>query len=171
MNATVDSIAERAGIAKGTVYLYFPSKSDLFLALLRRGVLELHENVRREMEAAPDARGKLRAFLRARLSYCTRNRDFFRIYYTEFVPLRTRKTREKPEFQDLYDQQAELLENVLRRGMRDGELREVDAEKAAKLIYEMIRAAVAQHILEWPDEAVDETTERTLDLVLRGIAC
>jgi AcrR family transcriptional regulator len=171
VNATVDSIAERAGIAKGTVYLYFPSKSDLFLALLRQGVLELHENVRREMDAAPDARGKLRAFLRARLSYCTRNRDFFRIYYTEFVPLRTRATREKPEFQDLYDQQARLLEKVLRRGMRDGELREVDSAKTARLIYEMIRAAVAQHILEWPDEAVDETTERTLDLVLRGIAC
>jgi hypothetical protein len=47
----------------------------------------------------------------------------------------------------------------------------VDSAKTARLIYEMIRAAVAQHILEWPDEAVDETTELTLDLVLRGIAC
>jgi AcrR family transcriptional regulator len=170
-NATVDGIAERAGIAKGTVYLYFPSKTDLFLALLRHGVLELHEDVRREMDAAAGAPAKLRAFLRARLSYCARNRDFFHIYYTEFLPLRTRMTGERPEFQDLYEQQARLLERVLRRGIRDGELREFDVAKIARLIYELIRAAVAQHVLERPEEAVDETTELTLDLVLRGIAC
>jgi AcrR family transcriptional regulator len=170
-NATVDGIAERAGIAKGTVYLYFPSKSDLFLALLRQGVLELHEDVRREMDAAKDARRKLRAFLHARLAYCARNREFFRIYYTEFLPLRTRITGERPEFLDLYEQQARLLEGVLRRGIRDGDLREFDVARTVRLIYELIRAAVAQHILERPDDPVEETTDLALDLILRGIAC
>jgi AcrR family transcriptional regulator len=169
-NATIDDIAERAGIAKGTVYLYFPSKNDLFLALLRQGVLELHENARREMEAASDALGRLRAFLHARLAYCSRNRDFFRIYYTEYR-MQTRPAGDRPEFQDLYDQQARLLESILQSGIRMGQFRPFDVHKAARLIYEMVRAAVAQHVLEWPDDAVDETTELTLDIILRGIGC
>jgi AcrR family transcriptional regulator len=170
-NATLDSIADRVGIAKGTIYLYFPSKTDLFLALLRQGVLELHQDVRREMDAAADTRGKLRAFLRARLSYCGRNRDFFRIYYTEFVSLRTRITGEKAEFHDLYEQQAQVLESVLCQGIRQGELRELNVPKAARLVYEVIRAAVAQHVLEQTGEGVEETADFTMDLILKGIAC
>ena len=47
--ATVDEIADAAGVAKGTVYLYFPSKRDLFLATLREGVEALHAEANREM--------------------------------------------------------------------------------------------------------------------------
>jgi hypothetical protein len=36
--ATIDAIALAAGVAKGTVYLYFESKRELFLASLREGV-------------------------------------------------------------------------------------------------------------------------------------
>jgi AcrR family transcriptional regulator len=170
-NATVDGIAERAGIAKGTVYLYFPSKADLFVALLREGVLELHDSARREIESAADSRDKLRAFLRARLSYCSRNREFFRIYYTEFVRMQAQVARERPEFQDLYDEQARLLESILESGISAGQFRSFDVHKTARLIYELVRSAVAQHVLEWPDQAVEDTTEFTLDLILEGVAC
>jgi AcrR family transcriptional regulator len=170
-NATIDGIADRAGIAKGTVYLYFPSKTDLFVALLRQGILELHENARREMDAAPDARGKLRAFLEARLAYCCRNHEFLRIYYTEFVRMQARAADARPEFQDLYEQQARLLESVIHKGIQSGEFRDCDVRKVARLIYELVRCAVAQHVLEWPGDPVERTTELTLDLVLRGIEC
>jgi hypothetical protein len=123
------------------------------------------------MEAAADTRGKLRAFLRARLSYCGRNRDFFRIYYTEFVSLRTRIAGEKAEFHDLYEQQAGVLEGVLRQGIRQGELRQIEVPKAARLVYEVIRAAVAQHVLERTEDGVEQTADFTMDLILKGIAC
>ena len=170
-NATVDDIADRAGIAKGTVYLYFPSKNDLFLALLRQGILELHESAQREINAASDARGKLRAFLRVRLEYCSQNRDFFRIYYTEFLRVQARVAGERPEFRDLYKQQTRLLESILQAGIRSGQFRRLDVPKVAQLTYEIVRGAVAQHVLQRPDNAVDEMTELTLDMILGGIAC
>lgn len=170
-NATVDDIADRAGIAKGTVYVYFPSKRDLFLAALRQGVLELHEQARKEIDAAPDAAAKIRAFVYARLAYCSGNRDFFRIYYTEFVTMQVRSSGARPEFQDLYEQQARLLESILHDGIRTGEFRWLDAPKAARLVYEVTRAAIAQHILEWPDESVEDTTDLVLDMIMKGIGC
>jgi AcrR family transcriptional regulator len=170
-NATVDGIADRAGIAKGTVYLYFPSKTELFFALLRQGVLELHENALREITAAPDPRSKLRAFLHARLAYCSRNRDFFRIYYMEFLRTQARFTNQSPEFQDLYEEQARLIESILEAGIHSGQFRRVDVPMVARLTFEVVRAAVAQHVLERPDKAVEETTDITLDLILGGIGC
>ena len=44
-DATVDHIAEAAGVAKGTVYLYFKSKDDLYWAALHRGLDRLHDAV------------------------------------------------------------------------------------------------------------------------------
>jgi AcrR family transcriptional regulator len=170
-DATVDDIADRAGVAKGTVYVYFPSKRDLFLAALRQGIVELHSQVRREIEAAPNVEEKLRAFLRARLSYCARNRDFFRIYYTEFATMHTRPSPARLDCQDLYDQQSQLLESILQEGVEAGALRPMDVARTARLIYELARAAVAQHVMEWPDQEAEDTTNLVLEMVLKGIGC
>src|SRR6188472_2603840 len=56
--ATIDAIALTAGVAKGTVYLYFDSKRDLFLASMREGVLALHEEVSAAMNAATTCEAK-----------------------------------------------------------------------------------------------------------------
>jgi AcrR family transcriptional regulator len=168
----MDDIAEAAGLAKGTLYLYFSSKRDLFMATLRDGVVELHERVRREIEAAQTTAERVRAFMASRLRYCADNRDFFRIYYTEFASLQVRSANAQPEFQDLYDEQAALLTRVLDRGLRSGELRgPLDTTKTAHLIYEITRAAIAKHVLQWPDEPIESTIDLLFDFTWKGIGC
>jgi AcrR family transcriptional regulator len=51
--ATIDDIVERAGIAKGTVYYHFRSKSELVSALLDDGLRRLAASFRSEIEGAP----------------------------------------------------------------------------------------------------------------------
>lgn len=170
-SATVEEIAEAAGVAKGTVYLYFPSKRDLFMAALREGVVELHAEVQREIDAAASARAKVRGFIHGRLAYCDRNRDFFRIYYTEFASLIVRASQDRPEFQDLYDQQAKLLENLIRLGIRRGEIRACGAARTARLVYDLTRAAIAQHVLEGGRNHVDESTDMLCEFIWKGIGC
>ena len=168
---TVDQIAEEAGVAKGTVYLYFSSKQEVFRAALRKGLAELHEQALLEITAANTNAERLQAFIGARLRYCNENRDFFRIYYTEFANLKVRSSTTQPEFQDLYDQQVALLKSLLDAGIRAGELRQLDTRKAAHLIYEYVRAAVAKHVLEWQDEPIESAISLVFDLVWRGIEC
>src|SRR5262249_11597392 len=50
----VDSVAARLGVAKGTVYHYFPSKRELFLAAVDRGVARLNEFVCARAETFTD---------------------------------------------------------------------------------------------------------------------
>lgn len=170
-SATVDEIADVAGVAKGTVYLYFPSKRDLFLATLREGLQALHAEARREIDCADTALGKIRAFIEVRLRYCDRNREFFRIYYNEFSAIPVRSSGDRPEFQDLYEQQASLLEGIVQLGIARGEIRPCDARRNARLIYDLTRSAIAQHVLEGEQNKVTDSTDLICDLVWKGIGC
>ena len=106
-----------------------------------------------------------------RLAYCDRNRDFFRIYYTEIASLPVRSSGERPEFQDLYDEQARLLENLLELGILRGEIRPCKVRTTARLIYDLTRSAIAQHVLEGDRNQVAESTNLICDLIWRGIGC
>lgn len=173
-SATVEDIADAAGVAKGTVYVYFPSKRDLFLATLRDGVQQLHADAEKRIQAAGSAVAKIRAFIQTRFDYCDRNRDFFRIYYNEFAALPVRSSSDRPEFQDLYDQHARLLEEILSFGIARGEIRPCHVPRTARMIYDLTRSAIAQHVLDdeaSPGGASESTADPICDMVCRGIAC
>src|SRR5690348_14029875 len=80
----VDDVAEEAGIAKGTLYLYFKSKEQLYLAALASDIRQMAAEARKEMEQAAGFRDKLRAFLRVRLQFSATHEDFLRIYLAEY---------------------------------------------------------------------------------------
>ena len=65
--ARLDDIARRAGIAKGTIYLYFPNKEELFRDVVRQTIVARLEELGREFGQAGggSATEQLRAYLRA----------------------------------------------------------------------------------------------------------
>jgi AcrR family transcriptional regulator len=76
--ASIDRIAEAAGVARSTLYVYFDGKEDLLnqsIAQLRVG---LGERVRRAVEAASGTEKRLAAFLAAHFEYVGTVREFFR---------------------------------------------------------------------------------------------
>ena len=83
-DATMDEIAAAAGLAKGTLYLYFKSKRDVYLKTLQHGIAELLEQVAANMQAAEGVRAKIRALIATRVKYADENRDFAKIYLIEF---------------------------------------------------------------------------------------
>src|SRR5438067_5553636 len=83
-DTVVDDIAVQAGIGKGTLYLYFPSKEQIYLAALLEQARRLDADSRAAMSAAATWRDKLRAFVEMRLGYFDEHADFMRIYMTEF---------------------------------------------------------------------------------------
>src|SRR5713101_7573338 len=78
-DATVDDVAGRAGVAKGTVYLYYRSKHQLYWAALKHGILSMNEETQKKVEAARTLEDKLHAFVAIKLTYFEENRDFFKI--------------------------------------------------------------------------------------------
>src|SRR5260370_39388722 len=81
--ANVEDIAREAGMAKGTIYLYFKSKEEVFAAVLARDLECLTDQTIEGMSAAKTFADKLTVFLNLRLAYLQHNRDFLSIYFAE----------------------------------------------------------------------------------------
>lgn len=167
--ATVDDIAAAAGVAKGTLYLYFRSKREIYLEAMRRDVLALHEETNCRMAACNTIEGKIRAFIATRVKYLEENRDFFKIYHSEFANFFVPLAHAPNGFRELYLRQAKVLESVLEQAVREGAIRRVCPQSTAMRIYDITRGLIAQRLLGWSKAGVEEDTESLFDLLWRGI--
>lgn len=166
--ATVDEIAEAAGLAKGTLYLYFQSKREIYLAALRQSFAGLIEETRRSVEAAPGVEGKIQAYIATYIRYAEDNRDFISIYHAEFgkVGLGTMNK----EFRNLYLEQARTLEPVLREAEAQGRIRTARPDAAAFSIYEMTRGLITRRLLGWSNATAEQDVEFLTHLIWTGLA-
>src|SRR5947199_286668 len=133
----VDDVAVEAGIGKGTLYLYFPSKEQIYLTALLEDARELDRLSREAMAAAPGWREKLKAYIDVKLGYFDTNPEFVRIYMTEF---RNMCMHGKPLASELYHlvQEGEArLAQVFAAAAAKGEIRQVDPELAATTVTDL----------------------------------
>lgn len=167
---TMDQVAERAGIAKGTLYLYFRSKRDIYMAALAQGIRSLNEDSRSKVEAATGVREKLRAFIATRMEYFEQHRDFFLIYHAEIGNLRLQPAPNEGEISELYLEQAQMLEEVLRAAATAGEIRDLRPEATAFTVCDMTRGVIVQRMLGWSRAELEDDTRNLIELIWRGIA-
>ncbi|MFF9910933.1 TetR/AcrR family transcriptional regulator [Streptomyces sp. NPDC013457] len=144
---TVDEIAERAGVAKGTVYYNFKSKTELFEELLRHGVGLLTASLRAAAEETAERGGSrvdaLDAMIRAGLLFIDRYPAFTQLYVAELW----RTNRAWNSTLLVVRQQAvAVVEGVLRDGVAEGELSdEIDIPLTAAALVGMVLVAA----LDW----------------------
>ncbi|MFC9391835.1 TetR/AcrR family transcriptional regulator [Streptomyces sp. NPDC057027] len=154
---TVDEIAERAGVAKGTVYYNFKSKTELFEELLRHGVSLLAASLRSAAEETVERGGTrveaLDAMIRAGLVFIDSYPAFTQLYVAELW----RTGRAWNSTLLVVRQEAvAVVEGVLREGVAAGELSdEIDVQLTASALVGMVLVAA----LDW--QAFQ--SERSLD--------
>ncbi|CAL9560433.1 HTH-type transcriptional regulator BetI [Streptomyces sp. enrichment culture] len=154
---TVDEIAERAGVAKGTVYYNFASKSVLFEELLRHGVGLLTASLREAADRSAGAGGSavdaLDAMVRAGLVFIDRYPAFTQLYVAELW--RTNRAWQST-LMVVRQQAVAVVEGVLREGVERGELsEEIDVPLTAAALVGMVLVAA----LDWKSFQA----ERSLD--------
>ena len=167
-NATVDEIAEAAEVAKGTIYLYFQSKREIYLEALKSGIGELNRITAENIARSSGAAAKIRSFISTRVKYADEHSDFFKIYHYEFANLAHPAAIDE-DFRDLCRRQAEALEQIIKEGIEKGEIRPMSAASAGLLIYDITRSLIAQRLLGWSNAHVDADVDSLCNLVWRGI--
>jgi len=147
--ATLDEVARAAGITKGTIYLYFPSKAALFTAMLKARVNDIMPTV-----ASPEEIGGPRSSRRRLASLARHLYRFFRSRaYLAMYRTVVSDAAQFPEAAALLFREGILPANqrlaaLIRRGIAAGEFREVDAFIAARAFTGMFQVfAVTQGLL------------------------
>ncbi len=168
-DACVDDIAAAAGMAKATIYNYFPSKEDIYLGALSQGIQELADRTEREMDQAEGVRAKVEAFIRTRLQFLQENRDFFAVYHAEFGNL-FRVASLNQDFRELYRQQFDRLQELLQQAAERGELGDISPETLAVAIYESTRGMMLRRSLGWTNRCIEDQVSTLMRLLWNGAA-
>jgi AcrR family transcriptional regulator len=148
-DASMEDIAQVAGLAKGTLYLYYESKRELYRAAIRAGLVELSDALERAIDGAATLAAKLEAYVTTKVAYFDEHRDFFRIYLAEFGQAACGAV--DPYFRDLSLRQSRLLESAIREGTKGGG-RAVAAQESAHAISDLTRGVILRRLMGWSSE-------------------
>ena len=161
---TVDDIALRAKVAKGTVYYNFKSKNDLFEELLRHGIGLLTDGFRAAVQGLPP-REAVGALVRTQLEYIRRYRAFAQLLLSEMW----RTNREWHQTLILLREQAiGVIAETLQGGVDSGDLpSDLDVPVAAAALFGIGLVVAVDWLVFQPERPIEDVEESLLAIVRR----
>ncbi len=162
----MDEIAKEAGVAKGTLYLYYRSKTDIYKAVLDHDMKTLKKSTLERIEAAESLKAKIGAFALARIERAENNKEFFRIMDSESGAL----TYTRSQYRDWLREPVHRLAAAIAKASEQGEIRRIDSEKAAWLIADMTRGTIQRRLLSQSDATPSADAEFLVDFIWASLA-
>lgn len=157
--STMDQIADEAELSKGTLYLYFKSKIDLYLAIQERGMGILSDKFARVLAEKRKGIDLLRRFGQVYFDYANEYPNYFsaEMYCRsqEFVE----EVLKSDQFQATREKRVELVEYLLRAihiGIQDGSIRrDVNPAALSLMLYASINGMIQVYQLRKNAEKSD----------------
>ena len=167
----IEDVAQAAGVTKGTVYLYFPSKEALFKAAVREIVIPNIDRIEDASRAGTSATGRLRISSRMWASGMNAGRG-------SLLKLMIAEAENFPELAEFFQEEVsgrmrKLLMNIVESGIASGEFRACNpatvtrALSAPILLSDIWRRTFPEQNKTLPEP--DLLIESLLDVVLNGI--
>ena len=130
----LDDVAARAGVSKGTLYLYFSSKEELFKAVIRSGIVPLIEQGERLHEEHQGSAGDLLRKIVFAWWQSVGSSKLGGIPKLMFSECRNFPEIGQFYFEEVISRSYRLIESVMESGMSSGEFRRMDANYATRLV-------------------------------------
>lgn len=159
----MDEIAHVAGVGKGTLYRYFPSKEDLYLAIVDEAFALLIRRLDGEEAREVPPVVALRRMIEAIVETFAHHLPFFRLMHRGEARLLLRK---KQVIRARREHIARLLGDVLDRGARTGAFRKLDPVLGPSMLLGMVWGTTLNHA---PDTPAAALADRVSDLCLLGL--
>ncbi len=163
----VAEIAERAGVADGTIYLYFKNKEQILMAAIDSAFAAFLERARRELKPDAGPGEKLRRLARLHLETLGANRGIAIVFQTEL--------RQSAKFLAQFSRRNlaeyfDLIRAVVREGQRAGVFRgEVSDKIATNCFFGALDEMVTSWMLSERDYPLAGAADAVVDVILRGL--
>jgi len=162
-DVTMDQIAGEVGVAKGTIYLYFKSKENLYLGILEHTFETIESILEREIAKEDPAPQKLKKILRLIFQFYFQNMDVLRILTRD----ETRLIREHFEFTEHWrHRRIKLYRKVLEKGIKEGSFRSANTELMALIIFGLVGSVMFFYPT---DKTAGEIAEEVFSMISEGI--
>jgi len=175
--ATMDDIANQAELSKGTLYLYFSSKDDLYMAVARNGIQLLREKTNAAVEKGGSALDKLLLMGRTCVDFARTHPDYMKSIMTleELEPGEMNLTVE--DVQDIIYRESTVASvvQVIEQGVEEGVFRnDLPALLVANTLWmsvlSVIRFVTMKHrLIAMLDLSPEKVFESHFQIVINGI--
>jgi len=165
---TVDGIARTAGVAKGTVYLYYRSKDEILRQLLAADLAELEADTLPCITSSGTVEERLKRFFTATLAFFDRKRDFVEQCHLDMSPELKKKTLQ--QYQRVYDAQRAAWRTVLTTAASPRRTRAADVDATALSLVALAHGVSRQRLLGWISTPIATLAAQTSAFALKGLA-
>src|SRR2546426_10498394 len=167
-NSKVADIAREAGVADGTVYLYFKSKEEILHSVFDRSMEDAIADGRKRLEGVNDPREKLRRIAQLHLERLGADRDLAVVFQVELRG----STKFMEEFSAAgFAEYLSLIRSTFEEGQRAGVFRsDLSAKVVAKMLFGALDEMATNWILSKRRYKLAPMADQVLDILLNGVA-
>ncbi len=167
-NTTTSEIAEAAGVAAGTIYIYFNSKEELIVAVFEEFLGRHMERLRVGVESVDGPIARIRRLMTLGLELMESNPESARIFLSQ---LRQSTTMIKTVAKRSSRAYKDIIEAVLTEGMTKGVFRPMDTEHVASMLFGAYQMTVLDWVARDCSYSLTAKSKELADFVLIGLAC
>ena len=172
---TMDKVAQKAGIAEGTVYLYFKDKDDLLEKVLSSGFEKMFERIKIRVGNESGAFNKLKSLINENIRHIYENRYFFKTIFLDEVNVVFLKKKSKESYNLRRKRYTDYIAGIIKSGIESGEFRkDLNYSKSAYMLVSLIKTGAIYNFLngmfDLTSEMIEKDTEEILNLFMRGIS-
>ncbi len=175
MAANLDEVAEKAGVAKGTLYRYFDSKADLYVAVLADNGKVFTERMREAAGTGNNAMETLHRLSRFYLDHWLSHQDYFQIFWAIDNQSVIGELPESvvEEVSRLWEESLSILDGVLAAGVAKGELASCDTWRTSNILWTVANAVIQSDSTEARRRlrrgALEDMYQQTIGLIIAGL--
>ena len=167
-NSRVSDIAREAGIASGTIYLYFKTKDEILVTLFRERMAEWVAFVRREIAGVPDPLARIRRLVALHFSVLEKNPEL-----AEVVQVELRQGHKFFRGASAHEVSAyfALIAGVLEEGIADGQIcRDLPVKLATKMLFGAMDQVATSWVLGKRAYRLSDAAEAVATIFLQGVS-
>ena len=167
-NSRVSDIAREAGIAAGTIYLYFKTKDDILVTLFRDKMAEFVGALRKAIADEPDAATKIRRLVSLHFCMLEENPELAEVVQVELR--QGQKFFRGASSQEIGAYFA-LIGSVLEEGVAEGRFRSsLSVKVATKMLFGAMDQMATSWVLGKRGYQLVDTADAVVEIFLRGVA-
>jgi AcrR family transcriptional regulator len=163
----MERVAEEVKVAKGTLYLYFPSKEALFLAAVDWGMRQMQLEVARAAEEERDAFERIARAIRAYLTFFAEHPEFVELIIQERAIFKHRK---RPTYYEYRDAARIRWRAFYQQLIDEGKLRaDLEVEAILDTVGNLLYGTMFTNHFLGHVATIDQQHQQMVDLILRGM--
>lgn len=175
-SVTVDLIAAKAEVSKGSIYLYFDSKEEIYTQILISANIERHKEVENFAKQQGAASELILMFARDYINFFLDNNELFRILMTFMLHSENMNLTEDQNTQLIHttNENIRILSEILQKGVNSGEfVSGIDVRQVQNAIWGLLNGIISLYIYtgapEKRAERIHATVRDSLSVFINGI--